>query len=347
MSTIFVGACNDSAKNRVRGVDERLDQFHSHEAVLPCHRHRCADGVGIVAEHVPKNFVQHFRLHRLAQSAGAFLQRRQDVLLYPTDETMTMRALVCCRTCAPPPRFPSICGMVMSMSTMSGFDAVEFRDGRQAIPGFAGHFAAEHLDHFDEVFCARRRNRPQRGRRPADYLFEVERQTVSWPSLIPAPAFTCARKKQGSFRLFVLVVLFKTFMTNCAPRRNCSPSKRESVERNNLVGISFNDCRARHPADHEGIFALREVIPPAALIAPSPSAPLVAMPVIKISDSCEAQFLRDGMKQNIRGGTMPIYRRPSERTTMSPRGMRRTMMWRFPGQIKTRPASKRSPERAS
>ncbi len=30
---------------------------------------------------------------------------------------------------------------------------VEFRDGRQAIPGFAGHFAAEHLDHFDEILA--------------------------------------------------------------------------------------------------------------------------------------------------------------------------------------------------
>jgi len=39
------------------------------------------------------------------------------------------------------------------MSTMSGFTRLNFRDGRQPVARFAGHFAAELLDHLDEVLA--------------------------------------------------------------------------------------------------------------------------------------------------------------------------------------------------
>jgi len=57
---------------------------------------------------------------------------------------------------------PSICGMVMSMSTMSGEVRLNSAMAVETVAGLTGYFPAEELDHLDDVFAPRRRNRPQR-----------------------------------------------------------------------------------------------------------------------------------------------------------------------------------------
>src|SRR5215471_12638211 len=89
------------------------------------------------------------------------------------------------------------------------------------------------------------------------------------------------------------------------------------------------------------------VMPPAALIAPRPSAPSSPMPVIRMPTDSSPNSCPTEWKSTSAEGRWPFTGGPSERTTMSPRGIRRTIMWRLPGQIRTRPAMSRSPERAS
>src|SRR5437016_2366396 len=108
-------------ENRVRGVDERLDQFHSHE--------RCSPAKATGAPTALGSSLSTYR--RISYSTSGFTgfctkcfapfwSAARIFSWYPTDETMTMRALACCRTMRSTASIPSICGMVMSMSTMSG-----------------------------------------------------------------------------------------------------------------------------------------------------------------------------------------------------------------------------------
>src|SRR6267143_4716943 len=109
-------------KNRVRGVDKRLDQFHSHE--------RCSPAMATGEPTALGSSLSTYR--RISYSTSGFTgfcrkcfapfcSAARMFSWYPTEETMTMRALACCRTMRSTASMPSICGMVMSMITMSGF----------------------------------------------------------------------------------------------------------------------------------------------------------------------------------------------------------------------------------
>src|SRR5258708_12558240 len=81
------------------------------------------------------------------------------------------------------------------------------------------------------------------------------------------------------FDFFVLVVLFKLFVLldffgGAAFRAVIAYEVRaESIERNNLIRISFNNRRARHAAHDPGVFALGDVHSPAPLYSPQTSPP--------------------------------------------------------------------------
>ncbi len=104
--------------------------------------------------------------------------------------------------------------------------AVVFRDGGQAVAGFPGHFAAEHLDHFDEVLA----------RKDGIVHHEVANRLIIFSEqsgelfhgllLVPARVFTSAGKKLGSFRSFRSCRSFQTYPLDFVPRRNCSPGTR-------------------------------------------------------------------------------------------------------------------------
>src|SRR5712664_3881050 len=108
-------------EDRVRGIDERLNQFHSHE--------RCSPAIATGAPTALGSSLSTYRKisYRTSGFTGfctkcfaPFCRAARIFSWYPTDETMTMRALACCRTMRSTASMPSICGMVMSMSTMSG-----------------------------------------------------------------------------------------------------------------------------------------------------------------------------------------------------------------------------------
>src|SRR5713101_6342900 len=108
-------------ENRVRGADERLDQFHSHERCSP------ASATGVPAA-LGSSLSTYRRISCntsgftgfCTKCFAPFCSAARMFSWYPTEETMTMRALACCRTMRSTASIPSICGMVMSISTMSG-----------------------------------------------------------------------------------------------------------------------------------------------------------------------------------------------------------------------------------
>src|SRR5260370_21064619 len=79
-----------------------------------------------------------------------------------------------------------------------------------------------------------------------------------------------------SFDLFVLVVLldFVGGAAFCAVIAH--QVRTESIERNNLVRITFKDCRARHATDDAGIFALRDGHSARRLDRAEPLCPVIA-----------------------------------------------------------------------
>src|SRR6267143_2043703 len=108
-------------EDRVRGIDERLNQFHSHE--------RCSPASATGEPTALGSSLSTYR--RISYSTSGFTgfctkcfapfwRAARIFSWYPTEETMTMRALACWRTMRSTASIPSICGMVMSMSTMSG-----------------------------------------------------------------------------------------------------------------------------------------------------------------------------------------------------------------------------------
>src|SRR6266446_1981854 len=108
-------------ENRIRGANKRLNQFHSHE--------RCSPAIATGAPTALGSSLSTYRKisYRTSGFTGfctkcfaPFCRAARIFSWYPSDETMTMRALACCRTMRSTASIPSICGMVMSMSTMSG-----------------------------------------------------------------------------------------------------------------------------------------------------------------------------------------------------------------------------------
>src|SRR5258708_1584730 len=108
-------------KNRIRGADERLDQFHSHERCSPASATGEPTALGSsLSTYRRISYVTSGFTGFCTKCFAPFWSAARMFSWYPTDETMTMRALGCCRTMRSTASIPSICGMVMSMSTMSG-----------------------------------------------------------------------------------------------------------------------------------------------------------------------------------------------------------------------------------
>src|SRR5205823_2539441 len=117
----FCGPLQGLGKNRVRRIDKRLDQFHSHDRLSP------TSAVG-----APEAFGSSLSTYRrisyntsgltgfCTKCLAPFWSAARMFSWYPTEDTMTMRASECWRTMRSTASMPSICGMVMSMSTMSG-----------------------------------------------------------------------------------------------------------------------------------------------------------------------------------------------------------------------------------
>src|SRR6266446_5354836 len=83
----------------------------------------------------------------------------------------------------------------------------------------------------------------------------------------------------------------------------------ESIERNNLVGIAFNDRRARHPADDASIFTLRDGHSAGGFDRAESFRSVIAHAGHQNSNGDEPKLLRDGMKKNVGGWAVSVYRR--------------------------------------
>src|SRR5258708_7191231 len=77
--------------------------------------------------------------------------------------------------------------------------------------------------------------------------------SLSWLSLSRALG-----RNGDPFDLFVLVVLFKLFRRISLRAVIAHQERCDSIERNNPVGISFDNRGVRHAADDASIFALRD-----------------------------------------------------------------------------------------
>src|SRR6266404_63352 len=108
-------------EDRIRGVDERLDQFHSHEWCSPASATGAPTALGSsLSTYRRISYSTSGFTGFCTKCFAPFCSAARIFSWYLTDETMTMRALGCCRTMRSTASIPSICGMVMSMSTMSG-----------------------------------------------------------------------------------------------------------------------------------------------------------------------------------------------------------------------------------
>src|SRR5260370_42104286 len=115
------------------------------------------------------------------------------------------------------------------------------------------------------------------------------------------------------FDLFVLVVLFKLFVLldffgGAAFHAVIAHEVRtKSIERNNFVRIALDNRRARHSAHDAGVFPLGDRHSASGFDCSESFGSVVAHPSHQNSDGSKGKLLRDGMKQNIGGGTLPIH----------------------------------------
>src|SRR5713226_5782559 len=100
----------------------------------------------------------------------------------------------------------------------------------------------------------------------------------------------------GPFDLFVLVVLFKLIRWISLRAVIAHQERSDSIERNNLVGISFVNRGARHAANDASIFALRDGHATGRLDRAEPFGAVISHAGHQDSDRREPQLLRDGMK---------------------------------------------------
>src|SRR2546425_9766932 len=85
------------------------------------------------------------------------------------------------------------------------------------------------------------------------------------------------------------------------------------------------------------------VCPPAALIAPSPSAPSSPMPVMITPTAAAPYSCATEWNRTSAEGRWPFTGGASERMATSPRGIRRTIKWRVSGDNQTRPPQSQTP----
>src|SRR5713226_9548929 len=112
------------------------------------------------------------------------------------------------------------------------------------------------------------------------------------------------------FVLFKLLVLLD-FVSGAAFRAVITHQERaESIERNNLVRITFKDCGARHATDDAGIFALRDGHSARGLDRAEPLCAIISHACHQHTDDGEAELLSHGMEEHIRGRTMSVNGRP-------------------------------------
>src|SRR6267378_2082367 len=109
---------------------------------------------------------------------------------------------------------------------------------------------------------------------------------------------------------FDLVVLFKLIRWISLRAVIAHQVRGDSIEWNNLAGISFKDRGARHPTDHASIFALRDGHSTGRLDRAESFRAVISHAGHQNSDHSEPKLLRDGMEKHIRGRTMYIDGRP-------------------------------------
>src|SRR6266513_3625970 len=108
-------------ENRIRGVDEGLDQFHSHERCSPANATGEPTALGSsLSTYRRISYKTSGFTGFCTKCLAPFWRAARIFSWYPTEETMTMRAAGCWRTMRFTASIPSICGMVMAISTMSG-----------------------------------------------------------------------------------------------------------------------------------------------------------------------------------------------------------------------------------
>src|SRR3981081_2582836 len=96
---------------------------------------------------------------------------------------------------------------------------------------------------------------------------------------------------------FVLVVLLKLFVLlnfvgGAAFRAIIAHQiSTKSIERNNLVRITFKDCSARHSTDHAGVFALRDGHSACRLDRSEPLCPVISHAGHQNADGGEPKLL--------------------------------------------------------
>src|SRR5260370_29176054 len=115
-------------------------------------------------------------------------------------------------------------------------------------------------------------------------------------SLSPRAFSRALGRNWGPFDLFVLVVLFKLIRWISFRAVIAHQVRGDSIEWNNLVGISFENCGARHAADDASIFALRDGHSAGRLDRAESFGAVIAHAGHQNSDRSEPKLLRDGMK---------------------------------------------------
>src|SRR5260370_36242716 len=108
-------------ENRIRGINQGLDQFHSHDRCSPANATGEPTALGSsLSTYRRISYKTSGFTGFCTKCLAPFWRAARIFSWYPTEETMTMRAVGCWRTMRSTASIPSISGMLTSMSTTSG-----------------------------------------------------------------------------------------------------------------------------------------------------------------------------------------------------------------------------------
>src|SRR5438067_426291 len=296
----------------------------------------------IVAEDVTNHLIQHLGLDRLLDEvARALLERGDHVLLIADrrDHDDSGFGMLAHDALNRLDAFHLWHGDVHEDDV--GLGALVFGNGGAAVAGFSGKLSTKRLEQLHDVFPREYRvvnhqvsngflifTANQSGKllhNKSPYCFSLKSPYYSaWNYEVTSAA--CARRSGAHCAINVFA--------------NASSGTTRMMWPRSMAAFGI-------PKTIQDCSSCASVIPPAAFTAPMASAPSSPIPVMMRAREFDPHSSATERKRTSTEGRCPLTCGSSESTTIEPRGARRKRMWRFPGQIRTRPAVTRSPERAS
>src|SRR5258708_4629103 len=248
---------------------------------------------------------------------------------------MTIVASGFWRTMRSTASMPSICGMVMSMSTMAGLVRLNSAMAVRPSPASPAISTPKSCTILMMFFLAKTESSTTRYRTGwLSFLSTAANCGITISLLIRSldfrlrvpesrPYLITVAGSRDPFILVVLVVLIglvvsivlfgtiKLFLALALGRRPTTKIHdqvlADGVKRHNAIGVALDDCGARHSRNHASVFTLRDGDSAGRLDCAETFRAVFAHAGHQNADGHRAKFLRDRMKQNVHRRTVTVY----------------------------------------